>query len=427
MHIRARALADELYQHPHRLETLDALRRELNAPKYAAELAEILRWWAPYAPDDTLASQALLDAARRMLEATPSDPAILPTLISALERDPAHEQVASEIRLFLERARDFNELEQVFTEWSLATRRDGCTPSLCALASFMLAHLRVKHTDNLEGAIEALCDALRAFPEHPDAKRALAGLYARRARRKLASDERGALEDRHRAAQLLYELGTFDIGKAAITDLQRALDLVPDHGEALEALLRRLGGNQLPVRRMRLQSYVNAAPDRVQSHRHRFELVRCLFRERRYAEAVPHLRFLSSRGYADAEEILARLCPDTGRASQPPLPQKPSPAVYDADEITRHDVARLRPAQPVELHPAFTDEPETSPTDVYDPLLRKAALAGPSVATDNDGVTPMPPVKSGLRRVRIEHTLGLTMFALTSLVALTSYLVAAGH
>ena len=426
MHSRARALADELYQHPHRLECLDALRRELAAPKYAAELAEILRWWAPYAPDDTLASQALLDAARKMLMSTPLDPAILPTLISALDRDPSHEQAASEIRLYLERARDYHKLEQVFAEWALATRRDGCTPTLCALASFMLAHLRVKHLNDLDGAIAALSDALRVFPEHPDAKRALAGLYARRARKHVTTNERSAREDRHRAAQLLYELGTFDIGKNAITDLQRALDLVPDHGEALEALLRRLGGNQLPVRRMRLQAFVNCAPDRVQSHRHRFELVRCLFRERRYAESIPHLRFLSSRGYADAEEILARLCPETGRASQPPLPQKPAPEVYNADEMTRHDVARLRPANP-ELHPAFTDEPETAPTEVYDQDVRRAAMANITAAADNDVVTTKPRTRTGLRRVRLEHTLGLTMFALTSLVALTSYLVGVGH
>lgn len=426
MHPRARALVDELYEHPHRLDTLEAVRRELDAPRHAADLAEVLRWWATYAPDDTLASQVLLDAARRLASIDPQDPAVLATLIAALERDPSHEQAAQEVRMHLERARDFQTLEQVFTEWALATRREGCSPTVCALASFMLAHLRVRHTHDLDGAIEALCDALRAFPEHPEAKRALSGLYARRARKRVVTNERAARDDRHRAAQLLYELGMFDIGKDAISDLQRALDLVPDHSGALETLLRRLGGHQLPVRRMRLQAFVNAAPDRVQTHRHRFELVRCLFRERRYADAVPHLRFLSDRGYADAEEILTRLCPDPERASQPPLPQKTLPPVYDSDELTRHDVSRLRPEDAE--HAVYTVSPETAPTEIYDQEVRKAALAAIEREADNDAaLTKRRATRSGLRRVTIEHTLGLTVVALTSLVALTSYLVGAGH
>lgn len=423
MHARARALVDELMQHPDRLHTLEAVRRELDAPKHAEELSKVLRWWATYAPDDTLASKVLLDAARRLASARPHDPAVLTTLIDALMRDPSHEQAASEIRVQLERAHDFHELEQVFTDWALSTRRDGCSQALCALSSFMLAHLRIKHTQDLEGAIEALCDALRAFPEHPEAKRALASLYARRSRERAEHNERAAREDRHRAAQLFYELGTFDIGDAAIMDFQRALDLVPNHSEALEALLRRLGGSRLSLRRTRLTAYVATAPDRVQSHRQRFELVRCLFRERRHAEAVPHLMFLSSRGYADAEEILKRLCPKTERPSQPPLPRRPEPEAYDAEGRTSHDMDRLQPAGP--HHEEFVAEVETAPTHVYEPHFRRAALASVERPADNDGRVP-PPLKRG-RRVRVEHALGLTMFALTSIVALTSYFVGAGH
>jgi len=424
MHAYARALVDDLMQHPDRLPTLEAVRRELDSPKHAEALSKILRWWATYAPDDQAASKALLDAARRLSSARPDDPAILTTLIAALMRDASNNQAASEIRAQLERAGDFHELEQIFADWVLATRRDGCSRALCALSSFTLAQLRIRHTEDLEGAIEALNDALHAFPEHPEAKRALAGLYARRARDRAHDHERAAREDRHRAAQLFYELGTFDIGDPAIMDLQRALDLVPNHGEALDALLRRLGATRLALRRARLTAYVATAPDRVHSHRQRFELVRCLFRERRHAEAVPHLMFLSSRGYAKAEQMLKRLCPKTERPSQPPLPQRAEPEVYDAEGRTSDDMSRIAPADPA--HDPYVPEVDTAPTHVYDSQVRNAVLASVQRAADNDGKPTTTKLARALRRVSLEHTLGLTMFALTSLVALTSYWVGVG-
>ncbi len=335
-----RSLLQELHRDPHCLQTLEAVRRDLVARGRNADLAKVLQWWATFAPDDAQASRALLEAARA-LSHDPMHPHVLAVLLSALWRDPGQEEAASATRRQLEALGDFDELERTFAEWALAVRREGCAPTLCALASFTLAHLRLQHAGDVEGAIFALEDALRSFPEHLDAKRALATLYARRADDRAASgDDFCAREDKHRAAQLFFELGVFEIGEAATADLSRTLDLVPNHTAALEALLHRLGqsAQKLHVRRMRLSAYVATAEDRVRTHRHRFELVRTLFRERLYADAEPHLSFLALRGYAEAKELLERLSPRPAPVAPFETGQR---LVYD-EEAPTIDVRRMK-------------------------------------------------------------------------------------
>lgn len=416
MHVRVSDLVVDLYQNPHRLETLEALRRELDAPRHARELADFLRWWAPYAPDDALASSVLLDAARRSVSAGQAPLVVLATLIAALERDPSNEQAASEIRAHLESTHDFCELEQVFSEWALSTRREGCSPVVCALASFTLAHLRIRYRNDPDGAIDALRDALHAFPEYPHAKRALAALYTRRARSRVAHDEKGEREDRHRAAELLYELGRDDVSEDAVSYLQRALDLVPNHSAALERLLVRLGDDELSARRLRVLAYVESAPDRVQSHCHRFELVRCLLHERRFAEAVPHLRFLSSRGYTEAEAILARLCPDAARPAEAPIPRRPPPPAFQTQSPKRHGAGHPSPSDAES--PRST--PDAGPTDGVETSVRRVGTSALERAADNDAGAARRRKRGALRLVELGHTLGLTVFAISALSAFTS-------
>ncbi len=348
-----RAMIADLRKSPHDVDLLRAVQRALDDGEHAEELARLLEWWAGYAPDDPMASRALLDAAR-CLEGRADKRAHQLTLIThALVRDPGNEAAAYRLRQVLEEAEEFDDLERILSDWTLAVRREGAPATLCALASFTLAHVRSQHLDDVDGAIAALEDALRAFPEHPDAKRTLAELYAKRVRVNLLNNERRAREDCHRAAQLYFELGNFELGDQAIAFLLRALDLVPHHSAAMEALVRRIGVKNLDLLRRRLSGYVALSPDRVRTHRFRFELVRTLFRERRYAEAVPHLRHLANRGYAEARRILERLSPpDVSDSGERVMPELHAPPAYD-EEHTKMQTERLsqvdalRPPVPV--------------------------------------------------------------------------------
>jgi tetratricopeptide (TPR) repeat protein len=338
-----RALIADLRKSPHDVELLRAVQRALDDGLHAEELARLLEWWAGYAPDDPMASRALLDAAR-CLEGREDKRAHQLTLITqSLVRDPGNEAAAYRLRQVLEDSEQFDELERIINDWALSVRREGAPATLCALASFTLAHVRSQHMGDVDGAISALEDALRAFPEHPEAKRTLAELYAKRVRANLLSNERRAREDCHRAAQLYFELGNFELGEQAIAFLLRALDLVPHHSGAMEALIRRLGVKNLELLRRRLSGYVALSPDRVRTHRFRFELVRTLFRERRYGEAVPHLKHLSNRGYAEARRILERLAPEISESSERSVADLPPPPAYD-EEHTKMETTRLSQA-----------------------------------------------------------------------------------
>jgi tetratricopeptide (TPR) repeat protein len=330
----------DLRKSPHDVDLLRAVQRALDDGEHGEELARLLEWWAGYAPDDPMASRALVDAARCLEGRADKRAHQLTLLTHALVRDPGNEAAAYRLRQVLEDAEEFDELERILSDWTLAVRREGAPATLCALASFTLAHVRSQHLGDVDGAISALEDALRAFPEHPDAKRTLAELYAKRVRVNLLANERRAREDCHRAAQLYYELGNFELGEQAIAFLLRALDLVPHHSAAMEALVRRIGVKNLELLRRRLSGYVALSPDRVRTHRFRFELVRTLFRERRYGEAVPHLKHLSSRGYAEARKILERLCPETHESSERVLPELHGPPAYD-EEHTKMQTERL--------------------------------------------------------------------------------------
>jgi tetratricopeptide (TPR) repeat protein len=482
-----RALIADLRKKPHDVELLRAVQRALDDGNHAEELAHLLEWWAGYAPDDPLASKALLDAARCHERNPGKREHELSLVIAALERDPGNEQAAYRLRQLFETADDYLALERQLSEWSLAVRREGAPATLCALASFSLGLVRANQLEDIDGAIAALEDTLRAFPEHPDAKRALADLYARRARVKLRADDHRAREDSHRAAQLYYELGNFELGEQAIACLLRALDLVPHHSAAMEALVRRVGKTNLELLRKRLTAYVGMSPDRVRTHRFRFELVRTLFRERRYAEAIPHLTHLSSRGYAEARRILERLSPEVAQVQR--LPELPPPPAYDS-EHTKMQVVTLSPedaerssglefgpteavfSRPRDSRPVpdlissaandnFDDSCEVTlaeedvcetrvhddiatmqyngvrreddrPTQVLEDGAREEILrhVHKDLAQDPPRHSEPPPrptlVPPGRPR-KLEHTLTLSVVALTSVVAITSYVLGLAH
>lgn len=336
MHPKARALADQLYKSPHELRVLHALRRELKSSGHLRELANVLEWWAQFAPDDESASEALYEAAKILTQSVPDHPHVFAILVAALKKDPGREAVAQLLRDHLIAAADPVELERVFTEWALAVRRDGGSNTLSAMASFMLAHVRLHQRGDLDGTISALEDTLRAFPQHLEAKRMLAEQYERRAGLPADGEKPRGREDCHRAAQLFYELGSFETGETAISFLLHALDLVPVHSGALEEFLDRVGRTRLELRIERLSAYVEAAPDRARTHKHRFELVRALFRQHRHEDAVPHLRLLAGRGYGEARSVLDRLYPPAIEAivSEPepePMVLEPEPSVLEAD------------------------------------------------------------------------------------------------
>src|SRR5690349_18822387 len=137
-----RDLVAKLRKNPHDLDLLRAVQHAMEMSQREAELAHLLEWWAGYAPDDPMASKALVDASR-YLEKRPEKRAhALALLTHALVRDPSNEQASNRLRTLLEEAESHVELEKVLADWSLSVRREGAPSTLCALASFTLAYVR---------------------------------------------------------------------------------------------------------------------------------------------------------------------------------------------------------------------------------------------------------------------------------------------
>lgn len=175
-----------------------------------------------------------------------------------------------------------------------------------------LAHLRAEHLDDQEGAARALKRALSDAPGDLEIMRDLARVYLTRAER--TGDDHVRASDRHRAADLLYQMAQQVPTDHALAYLEQALDARPDHDGAMllyERMVDEVGQRgRLPQRWV---AYLAHAPDRPESGRRRKALARAYLDAGQVDYAITCLEWLLEAGDPEAAEELVTLYRQVGR------------------------------------------------------------------------------------------------------------------
>lgn len=175
-----------------------------------------------------------------------------------------------------------------------------------------LAHVRAEQLDDPEGAAIALKRALEVAPGDLEVMHDLARVYLARASR--GKDEHVAASDRHRAADLFYQIAQKVPPEHALPYLEGALDARPDHEGAL-ALLERVAddlgqGHRLPARWV---AYLAHAPERPEAAYRRKRLAEAYLEAGQIEYAITCLEWLLEDGDAEAAERLVDLYRAEGR------------------------------------------------------------------------------------------------------------------
>lgn len=240
----------------------------------------------------------------------------------------------------------------------------------------LLMELSALHRDqlgDLDGAVSALERAHALVPEDAGLAYDLALLLIGRAQH---ADERTALGDRTRAADLLTAIaGTLDRDQA-VSYLESALAYAPQHEHALSALERLLEDGP---DRLRLPAhwvaYLASASAGKNTHRRRVKLARAYADQGQLEDAIYCLDPAARAGHAGAaallDELRARARPTRAAASTkppPPLPRS-KPAAAQAPERARaaRDRARRSPVQPAAYEaPVASNAASHDTTDLDD-------------------------------------------------------------
>ena len=175
-----------------------------------------------------------------------------------------------------------------------------------------LAHLRAEHLDDQEGAARALKRALADAPGDLEVMSDLARVYLTRAER--TDDDHVRASDRHRAADLLYQMAQQVPTDHALAYLEQALDARPDHDGAMLLYERMAGEIGQPARLPpRWVAYLAHAPDRPESATRRKQLAQAYLDAGQVDYAITCLEWLLDAGDAEAAEQLVTLYRQVGR------------------------------------------------------------------------------------------------------------------
>lgn len=257
-------------------EMLPAARTQLRDaanPAELTDLADLLEAWAT-AAQPPVAILAALQAASIAEDDLKQDERAIKLYQSCLERDRAEFEPWHRLEALLSRRGEHERLEAILKDQADAMReRSDIDRGLTANAYQRLGQLRSEH-GRIDGAIEAYEQALEIAPDN-ETLAELATAYC----------SRGSYSDRRQAADLYCALGDILADEEGTAMLERALDLVPEHDEALDLLeraipeseqLARLGkrweaylansGNEagMAARRQRLQRAVSAPESRIE-------------------------------------------------------------------------------------------------------------------------------------------------------------------
>lgn len=175
-----------------------------------------------------------------------------------------------------------------------------------------LAHVRAEEQADHEGAALALKRALEAAPGDLEVMNDLARVYLGRAER--VQDPHVAASDRHRAADLFYQLAQKVAPDHALAYLESTLDARPDHDGAL-ALYERHAAElgQVALLPARWVAYLAHAPDRPEAAERRLRLADAYLEAGQTEYAITCLEWLLEDGDAEAAERLVDLYRSVGR------------------------------------------------------------------------------------------------------------------
>lgn len=175
-----------------------------------------------------------------------------------------------------------------------------------------LAHLRAESLDDQEGAALALKRALSEAPGDLEVMSDLARVYLSRAER--SEDPHVAASDRHRAADLLYQMAQQVPTDHALAYLEQALDARPDHDGALSLFERMCDEVGQPQRLPgRWVAYLGQAGDRPEAAYRRKRLADAYLEAGQVDYAVTCLEWLLQEGDPEAAETLVELYRQQGR------------------------------------------------------------------------------------------------------------------
>ncbi|MEZ4248673.1 MAG: AgmX/PglI C-terminal domain-containing protein [Polyangiales bacterium] len=307
-------LLRDVWSRPEDFSALLTLRDHLLAEGRIASLLRVLDWWADRIADDVGAARGIYATAEVLrTKGLPAD-TLAQLFERALFRDPLHTSSLQRLWSLSVAAGTYERLLVPLQRRAEMLAMRGGSASAQAEAWSRLARLRAEHTDDLDGAIDALHRAVQAMPSEPASLRSLAELYERRARDGSGSSARA---DRVSAAELHHALARLEPTEA-VAHLERALDAWPGHTKALEQLdaLTPSPGREerlLP----RWQAFLLANPSGEESDALRLVVATTLESVGEFAEALEVLAPVSATGGPEVTSLRARLLLQRGAAQGP--------------------------------------------------------------------------------------------------------------
>lgn len=264
-----------------------------------------------------------------------------------------------------------------------------------------LAHMRSDKLDDPEGAALALKRALGEQPNDVEVMTDLARVYLTRAGR--TKDEHVAQSDRHRAADLLYQMAQQLGADRALVLLEQALDARPDHDGAMSLYERHCEDLRQPQRLPgRWVAYLAHAPARPEAAYRRKRLAQAYLDAGQLDYAITCLEWLLDENDAEAAEQLVGLYRQVGReedvvralgvAAQGLSPERRVPrlrelvaALRDKGDLRRaagfaKQILDVEPSDPEALHVLDRAARDAGDYAMYrDALLAASRVSGASV------------------------------------------------
>ena len=297
-------LLRDVWARPEDFSALLTLRDHLLAEGRIASMLRVLDWWSERVSDDIGAARGIFTVAESLrTRGLPAD--MLAQLFErALLRDPLHTSSMQRLWSLCVAADTYERLLSPLQRRAELLGARGGSPTAQAEAWSRLASLRAEHTDDVDGAIEALHRAVQAVPSEPATLRRLAELYEHRAARGQGSN---ALADRVSAAELHHALARLE-PEHAVAHLERALAAWPGHTKALKQLEALVGGADRDSRLLpHWRAFLLANPSGDESDARRVIVATTLESLGRFDEAIETLAPLAATGGPEVTTLRARL------------------------------------------------------------------------------------------------------------------------
>lgn len=272
-----------------------------------SDIIDLLDGWAESTKDSRLASQAIYEAGH-IAEHDLKNPERASQLYSlSLELYPANLDALTQLIPLLQVQGHYHRLEVILSNQARAlAKMEGIEPQLRSYVSLHLGRLRAEQLNSIDRAIEAYEDALDAEPDL-NAIIELADLYA----------ERGHAGDNQQAADLYYTVGDILGNPQGIDMLEKALDQMPTHEQALALLETYLPQEEKMSRlRIRYESFIDQAPNDPGSDLRRLSLCQAYLSEERYQDAYRCIAPLAAKGDIAAGYIIEDIKDKIGIATE---------------------------------------------------------------------------------------------------------------